>query len=75
MQSDASSSEAEYHPLPESAAVESDARGDNNASLDMHFLPTDASRLLVATDLPGVLQRSRYSPEPPSPEAFAPEGS
>ena len=40
----------------------------------MCFLPTDPSRLLVATDTPLVLQRSRYSPTPPSPEAYAPLG-
>ena len=41
--------------------------------VQMRFLPTDASRLLVATDLPAVLSRSRYSALRPSPEAYLPD--
>ena len=46
----------------------------------MHFLPTDPSRLVLATDLPHLLHKSRYvaapgSPAapPPTPAAYAPD--
>ena len=38
--------------------------------LSMVWLPSDASRLLVGTDLPTLLHRSRYPATRPSPEAF-----
>lgn len=38
------------------------------------FLPKDPSRLLVATDLPRVLHRSRYDPTPPAPDTFGAPG-
>ena len=46
----------------------------------MHFVPSDASRLIVATDLPQLLHRTRSSaapgapaPTPPTPASFAPD--
>jgi len=38
--------------------------------VQLAFVPEDPSRLLVATDLPAVLHRSRYSAVPPVPDSF-----
>jgi WD40 repeat protein len=42
--------------------------------VSMTFLPMDQSRLLISTDLPTLLHRSRYPDSQPSPEAFVADG-
>lgn len=43
--------------------------------VNMAFIPTDPSRVLLATDRPEILQRSRYEGTPLSPEEFRSHGA
>ena len=43
--------------------------------VSMAFIPTDPSRLLLSTDLPELLHRSRYADQPLSPASFTAQGT